>query len=70
MPEPTRDGPLVDAAAPAFDGMQAAMARLDFASAFGAVWDLIRAANSYIEDRAAVGVAQGGRRRRGRRGAR
>jgi methionyl-tRNA synthetase len=31
--------------------MQAAMARLDFASAFGAVWDLIRAANSYIEER-------------------
>ena len=27
------------------------MARLDFAGAFGAVWDLIRATNSYIEDR-------------------
>ena len=25
--------------------------RLDFAAAFGAVWDLIRAANAYIEDR-------------------
>ena len=49
-PEPTATGPLVDAAASAFDGMQAAMARLDFASAFGAVWELIRAANSYIEE--------------------
>jgi methionyl-tRNA synthetase len=26
------------------------MARLDFAGGFGAVWDLIRAANAYIED--------------------
>ena len=28
-----------------------AMDRLDFATGFGAVWDLIRATNSYIEDR-------------------
>ena len=28
------------------------MTRLDFASGFGAVWDLIRAANAFIEDRA------------------
>jgi methionyl-tRNA synthetase len=28
------------------------MAKLDFAGGFGAVWDLIRAANAYIEDRA------------------
>ena len=28
------------------------MDRLDFASGFGAVWDLIRAANAFIEDRA------------------
>jgi methionyl-tRNA synthetase len=27
------------------------MERLDFASAFGAVWELIRATNAYIEDR-------------------
>ena len=32
--------------------MAAAMDRLDFASGFGAVWDLIRAANGFIEDRA------------------
>ncbi len=51
-PEPRADGPLVDAAAAAFEGMQEALARLDFATGFGAVWDLIRATNSYIEDRA------------------
>ena len=39
---------------------RAAMARLDFAGGFGAVWDLIRAANAYIEDRGAVGAAEGG----------
>ncbi len=49
-PEPRADGPLVDAAGETFEAMQAAMARLDFAGAFGAVWDLIRATNSYIED--------------------
>jgi methionyl-tRNA synthetase len=27
------------------------MTRLDFSSGFGAVWELIRAANAYIEDR-------------------
>jgi methionyl-tRNA synthetase len=32
--------------------MAAHMAKLDFSSAFLAVWDLIRAANAYIEDRA------------------
>jgi methionyl-tRNA synthetase len=51
-PEPRADGPLVDASAAAFDAMQDAMSRLDFASAFGAVWELIRATNAYIEDRA------------------
>jgi methionyl-tRNA synthetase len=50
-PEPSAGGPLVDAAASAFAAMQEAMDRLDFPGAFGAVWDLIRAANSYIEDR-------------------
>jgi methionyl-tRNA synthetase len=42
----------VSAAAIAFEAMQEAMQRLDFASAFLAVCDLIRAANSFIEDRA------------------
>jgi methionyl-tRNA synthetase len=31
--------------------LQDGLARLDFSSGFGAVWELIRATNSYIEDR-------------------
>ena len=65
------DGPLVDAAgADVRRRCRTAMARLDFASAFGAVWDLIRAAELVHRGAAAVGVAQGRRLRRGRRGAR
>ena len=41
----------VDAAARAFDVLTEGMATLDFSNGFGAVWDLIRAANSYIEDK-------------------
>jgi len=41
---------LEDAATAAFAGLMDAMTRLDFAGGFGAVWDLIRAANAYIED--------------------
>jgi methionyl-tRNA synthetase len=51
VPEARADGSLVAAAHDAFESMEAAMRRLDFASAFGAVWELIRAANAYIEDR-------------------
>lgn len=51
VPDVREDGPLVDAAARAFDGAQDGLARLDFSSGFGAVWDLIRATNAYIEDR-------------------
>ena len=69
-PEPRADGPLVDAAAATFERMQEAMARLDFASAFGAVWDLIRATNSYIEDRQPWALHKAGDSDRGRRGAR
>ncbi len=50
VPDERADGPLVDAVATAFAVQTAAFDRLDIASAFGAVWDLIRAANSYIED--------------------
>jgi methionyl-tRNA synthetase len=50
VPDARANGPLVDAVVSAFDAQQAAFERLDFASAFGAVWDLIRAANAYIED--------------------
>ena len=51
VPAQRADGPLRDAAAAAFDGLSDAMSRLDFSGGFGAVWDLIRAANAYIEDR-------------------
>jgi methionyl-tRNA synthetase len=51
VPAERENGPLVGAAAAALDGMTSALSRLDFASGFGAVWDLIRAANAYIEDR-------------------
>jgi methionyl-tRNA synthetase len=48
-PAARSDGPLVDATRRAFDGMQAGMDRLDYAAGLASVWDLIRAANSYIE---------------------
>ena len=50
VPDARADGPLRDAAATAFSGLSDALGRLDFATGFGAVWDLIRATNSYIED--------------------
>ncbi len=49
-PSERSNGPLQMASALAFDGARDGMARLDYASATGAVWDLIRAANSFIED--------------------
>ncbi|HWW45428.1 MAG TPA: class I tRNA ligase family protein, partial [Acidimicrobiia bacterium] len=48
-PDARAEGPLVAASARALEGMRAGMARLDFAAGLGAVWELIRAANSYIE---------------------
>jgi methionyl-tRNA synthetase len=51
VPEKRADA-LAPAARAAFDGLGDAMTRLDFASGFGAVWELIRATNAYIEDRA------------------
>ncbi len=50
VPETRADGPLRDTAARAYSGLSDALTRLDFATGFGAVWDLIRATNSYIED--------------------
>jgi methionyl-tRNA synthetase len=49
VPSTRADGPLVAASQRAFDGCTAALAQLDYASGFGAVWELIRATNSYIE---------------------
>jgi methionyl-tRNA synthetase len=51
VPDTRDDGPLRDAAGGAFETLTDAMARLDFSNGFGAVWDLVRAANAYIEDR-------------------
>jgi len=51
VPDTRADGPLAEAAARAFDGAVAAMELLDYAAAYGAVWDLIRATNAYIEDK-------------------
>ena len=51
VPDTRADGPLRDAAATAFGQQIDAMKRLDFSSAFGAVWELIGAANAYIEER-------------------
>jgi methionyl-tRNA synthetase len=48
-PDVRADGPLVAASARALEGITAAFEHLDFAGGFGAVWELIRAANSYIE---------------------
>jgi methionyl-tRNA synthetase len=50
VPDTRADGPLLVAANDTFESLSDAMARLDFASGFGAVWDLIRATNSYIEE--------------------
>jgi methionyl-tRNA synthetase len=52
VPEVRENGPLVDVAATAYTGISESLAHLDFASGFAAVWDLIRATNSFIEDRA------------------
>ena len=48
-PDARAEGPLVAASARALEGMTAGMARLDFAAGLAAVWELIRAANAYLE---------------------
>jgi methionyl-tRNA synthetase len=50
-PDAREDGPLVDATARAFAAMEEHARALDFTSAFGALWQLIKDANAYIEDR-------------------
>ena len=49
-PSARADGPLVAASARAFDEATRHMEQLDYSAAYVAVWELIRAANSYIED--------------------
>jgi methionyl-tRNA synthetase len=48
-PDARAEGPLVAATAQAVEGMTRGLERLDYAAGLGAVWELIRAANSYIE---------------------
>ena len=60
VPDVRADGPLADAAAAAYAGCADAMARLDFAGATTAVWDLLRATNAYIEDRQPWALAKQG----------
>ena len=50
VPDARADGPLAEAAARTFAGCAAAFDQVDYSGAFAAVWDLIRATNSYIED--------------------
>ena len=49
-PEARAEGPLVAATARAFEENTRRLGRLDYAGAYGAVWELIGAANSFIED--------------------
>jgi methionyl-tRNA synthetase len=60
VPDVRADGPLRVAAADAFGALSESMSRLDFSTGFGAVWDLLRATNSYIEDRAPWALAKAG----------
>jgi methionyl-tRNA synthetase len=50
-PAGRENGPLSEASTIAFDALTAALAELDFSGGFGAVWQLIKDANAYIEDR-------------------
>jgi len=50
VPDARADGPLVEHAATAFGALTARLEELDYASGFGAVWELIRHTNSYIEE--------------------
>ena len=50
-PDTRENGPLVDSAAAALTGLREAIDELDFSGGFGAVWQLIKDANAYIEDR-------------------
>jgi methionyl-tRNA synthetase len=50
-PDVREDGPLAAATAAALTAMEQRVGALDFASGFGALWQLIRDANAYIEDR-------------------
>jgi methionyl-tRNA synthetase len=50
-PDTREDGPLVGSSSNAFGAMQERIDALDFSAGFGALWQLIKDANAYIEDR-------------------
>jgi methionyl-tRNA synthetase len=50
VPDTRADGPLAAQSRAAFDSLTAHLGDLDYAAGFGAVWELIRHTNSYIED--------------------
>jgi methionyl-tRNA synthetase len=50
-PATREDGPLVQSATAAFEGLRDGLAQLDFSGGFAAVWQLIKDTNAYIEDR-------------------
>jgi methionyl-tRNA synthetase len=51
VPDERENGPLTASAEKAFATLTASMEKLDYSGGFGAVWDLIRDTNAYIEDR-------------------
>jgi methionyl-tRNA synthetase len=59
-PDAREDGPLATASATALAAMEQHMGALDFASAFAALWQLIKDANAYIEDRQPWALAKQG----------
>jgi methionyl-tRNA synthetase len=50
-PDAREDGPLVQSSVWAFDGLRDGIDGLDFSGGYGALWQLIKDANAYIEDR-------------------
>jgi methionyl-tRNA synthetase len=50
VPDTRAEGPLAGEAARVFAACTTAFAAVDYSAAFAAVWELIRATNSYIED--------------------
>src|SRR4029453_3635390 len=59
-PSARAEGPLGAASARAFEEATRHMERLDYAAAYFAVWELIRAANSYIEEQEPWKLHKGG----------
>ncbi len=50
-PSERAEGPLVASTARVFEAASKAMEHLDFSGAYGAIWELIRDANAFIEER-------------------